>query len=122
MTDHLAKERKETDVLRREALQLGIPIPRDPGWWWIDDEVLRSVSSEMWELIKSDHEYLTEIGKSGTDRLIRDERRKLKDEARQDVAWARQQTQWKLTVAGVIIGWVLGIAGIVVAVISLFRH
>jgi hypothetical protein len=63
-------------------------IPRNSDWWLIDDEVLRDVSSEMWELIRENHEYLTEIGKSGTKRLIREELRRLKDEARQDVAWA----------------------------------
>jgi hypothetical protein len=115
MSDHLAKERKETDTLRAEALRLGIPIPRDPGWWWIDDDVRRDVSAEMWELIKSDHEYLTEIGKAGTKRLIREERNKLKDEARKDIAWERQQTQWTLTKWGLVIGWILGLAGILIA-------
>jgi|GEM_PF-6040267 len=32
----------------------------------------------------------------------------------------RQDIQWKPTIAGVIIGWVLGVAGIIIAVISLF--
>lgn len=121
MSDHLRTERQETDALKAEALRLGILIPRDPGWWYIDEDIARQVDSEMWELIKDAHEYLSDVGKSGTRRLIRNEIRKLKDEARQDVAWKRQNIQWKLTIAGVIIGWILGLSGIVIAVISLFK-
>jgi hypothetical protein len=116
VNQHLAKERKETDALKREALQLGILIPRDPGWWWIDDEVARDVSSEMWELIGSDYEYLTDFGKAGTRRLIRDERRKLKDEARQDAAWERQQKQWTWTKWGFVISWVFTALAILIAI------
>jgi len=121
MNEHLAKERKETDRLKAEALRLGILIPREPDWWWYDDDVIRSVSSEEWELISSDHEYLTEIGTSGTKRLIRDELRKLKDEARQDISWRRQEVLWKFTIAGMVIGWILGTAGIVISLVALFR-
>lgn len=121
MNQHLANERKETDALKAEALRLGIQIPRDPGWWWIDEEVALEMSSVTWELLKGDHEYLTEIGTAGTRKLIRDELRRLEVEARKDIEWQRQATQWKLTVAGVIIGWILGISGIVIAVISLLR-
>lgn len=116
MSDRLAKERVETDALTHEALRLGIPIPNDPDWWWIDDEVRRDVSSEMWELISESHEYLTEIGKSGARKLIRDELRRLEEEARKDVEWKRKETQWKLTIAGIIVGWLLGVAGILIAI------
>lgn len=120
MSDHLAKERKETDALRSEAMQLGIQIPRTEGWWWFDDEAVVGISPEMLRLIGTDdYEYLTELGKAGTKRLIREERNKLKEEVRKDIQWERQNTQWKLTVAGVIIGWILGLSGIVIAVISL---
>jgi hypothetical protein len=104
MNQHLAKERKETDGLKAEALRLGVPIPRDPGWWWYDDE-LAGMSAETRELIGDEYEYLTEFGKSGTKRLIRDERRKLNDEARQDALWERQQKQWTWTKWGFIISW-----------------
>ncbi|HXT61982.1 MAG TPA: hypothetical protein VN696_03000 [Pyrinomonadaceae bacterium] len=119
MNVYMEKQHEETRALRAEALSLGIVIPRDPGWWWYDDDVIRSVSSEMWDLIKTDNEYLTDIGKAGTRRLIREERNKLKEETRKDIAWARQQTQWTLTKWGVIIGWVLGLAGILIAI---FKH
>ena len=76
----------------------------------------------MRDLIGNEFEYLTEFGKAGTKRLIREEQNKLKEEARKDVLWQRQNTQWKLTIAGVIIGWILGISGIVIALISLFRN
>lgn len=121
VNQHLANQRKETDELKAEALRLGILIPRELGWWWYDDDVLQSVSSEMWELIKSDHEYLTESGKAGTRRLIRDEQNKLKDEVRKDIAWRRQETLWKFTIAGMIVGWVFGIAGIIISIVALLR-
>jgi hypothetical protein len=116
MSDHMANERKETDAIKREALRLGIPIPDDPGWWYIDDEVRRAVSSEMWELISDSHEYLTQVGKSGARKPIRDELRRLQEAARKDIEWKRKDTQWKWTIAGIIMGWVLGVAGILIAI------
>lgn len=121
MNEHEEKERRETDMLKAEALRLGIPIPRDPGWWYLDEEVARQVDSEMWKLIRDSHEYLTDFGKAATKKLIREELSKQKASYRRDIEWEHKNTQWKLTVAGVIIGWVLGVAGIIIAVISLFR-
>lgn len=115
MSQHEAKERKETDALKAQALRLGIPIPRDPGWWWYHDD-LAGMSAEAREAIGDEFEFLTEFGKSGTRKLIREELSKLKEEARKDVLWQRQHTQWKLTIAGVITGWLLGIAGILIAI------
>lgn len=121
MSNYLKKEGEETDALRSEALSLGIVIPRDLEWWFIDEDVARQVDAEMWEMIRHNHEYLTLVGKSGTKRLIREELSKLKEDARKDIQWKRQNTQWKLTIAGVIVGWILGISGIVIAIISLVR-
>jgi len=78
------------------------------------------MSRETRDLIGDEFEYLTAFGKLATRRLIREELRKLKDEARQDIAWERQQTQWTLTKVGLIIGWVLGALGIVIALFK--RH
>lgn len=80
----------------------------------IDDEVARGVSSEMWELIKSDHEYLTEFGKAGTRKLIREENRK-------DEEWRRQGIQWKLMIAGTIVSWIVGVLGTVIGVLAFLK-
>jgi hypothetical protein len=115
MSDYLEKERRETDALKREALRLGIEIHRKPGWWWEDIDSFGG-SREDWELIRDEFEYLTEVGKAGARRQIKEELNKLKEESRKDIAWQRQETQWKITIAGVIIGWLLGIAGILIAI------
>jgi hypothetical protein len=120
MSDHLAKERKETDAIKREALRLGIDIRGNPDWWWQDVENFGG-SLEMWELVSDDFTYLTEIGKSGAKKLIREELRRLEKETRKDIEWQRQSTQWKLTIVGIIIGWIFGALGIVIGLIALLR-
>jgi len=120
MNEHLAKERKETDALKREALRLGIEIPRNPGWWWEDVDNFGG-SLQDWEFVRDDYTYLTEIEKSGARRFIREEVRRLEQEMRKDIEWQRQNTQWKLTIVGMIVGWVLGASGIVIAIFALLK-
>lgn len=117
MNETLAKERKETDEILREALRLGIEIQGKSDWWWEDMDNFGG-SIDDWEYVKDDFTYLTEIGKAGARRQIREELNKLKEEMRKDIAWQRQETQWKLTIVGLIIGWLLGTLGILIA---LFR-
>src|SRR5258708_3350364 len=69
MNDRLAKERKETDEILREALRLGIEIKRNPSWWWEDMDNFGG-SLDDWEYVNDDFTYLTEIGKSGARRTI----------------------------------------------------
>ena len=120
VNEHMTKERRETDAIRAEALRLGLDISHTAGWWWEDVDNF-SGSLQEWEFLKSDYMYLTELGKAGAKRLIKEEFRRLEIESRKDIEWKRQNTQWKLTIAGIIIGWILGISGIVVAVVSLLR-
>jgi hypothetical protein len=120
MSDHLAKERKETDAIKREALRLGIDIRGNADWWWEDIDNFDG-SVQDWELFHDDYIYLTEIGKVGARKLIRAELRRLEIEARKDIEWQRQKTQWKLTIAGIVIGWVLGVSGIIVAILALLN-
>jgi hypothetical protein len=111
-SDRLAKERRETDALEREALDLGIDIPKNADWWW-DDSDEYSGPADMMEYVVQ--YYLTDKGKAGFRKLIRDEKRK-------NLEWQQKQTQWKLTIAGLIIGWVLGALGIVIGLVALFKN
>jgi hypothetical protein len=111
-----SKEREETDTLEQEALTLGIDIPKNPDWWW-DDGDEYSGPAEMFDYVVQ--RYLTQQGKAGYRRLIREERHKLLAQAQQAIEWERQRKQWTLTKWGLIIGWLLGIAGIL---ISLFKN
>jgi len=109
------KEREETDALEREAISLGIDIPKNPDWWW-DDADEYSGPFEMMEYVVQ--HYLTPKGKAGLRRLIQEERHRLKERAQQEFEWERQRKQWTLTKWGLIIGWILSIAAIL---ISLFK-
>ncbi|HYR76592.1 MAG TPA: hypothetical protein VEM96_12205 [Pyrinomonadaceae bacterium] len=114
MNERLAKERAETDALKREALRLGVgEIPRNPGWWWEDVDNFGG-SLQEWDFVRDDYTYLTEIGKAGARRLIREEMRK-------DIEWRRKESQWKLTIAGMIVGWVLGALGILIGLFALLK-
>ena len=63
--------------------------------------------------------WLTDIGVAGARKLLQDERRRLEEQERADVEWQRRAIQWKLTVAGTIIGWVIGILSLFVAILAL---
>ena len=75
----------------------------------------------MWELVKDEFTYLTELGESAIRKRIADEQRRLEEQARQDVEWRRKNTQWRLTVIGTVIGWIMGLAGILIAVITVLK-
>ena len=113
MSEHLAKERKETDALKAEALRLGIDIPWNKGWWWEDVDNFGG-SPDTWEFLREDFQYLTDKGKAGARKLIRDELRRLEIEARKDIEWERQATQWRLTKWGIVIGWILALVAIAI--------
>jgi hypothetical protein len=103
------KERQETDALEQQAISLGIDIPKNADWWW-DDADEYSGPADMMEYVVQ--YYLTPKGKAGVKRLIREERRK-------DIEWQRKAIHWKLTIAGMIVGWVLGALGIVIWTFSI---
>ena len=60
MSDRLANERRETDQLEREALRLGIEIPRNPSWWWEDVDNFGG-SLEQWEYERHDSRILQRL-------------------------------------------------------------
>lgn len=109
------KEREETDALEQEASSLGITIPKNPDWWWDDAEDYSGPAGMMPYVVQT---YLTPHGKAGFRKLIQDERHRLKERAQQEVEWERQRKQWTLTKWGVIIGWILGIAGILISLLK----
>lgn len=110
------KERAETDALEHEAISLGIDIPKKADWWWDDSDDYSGPMDQMEYFVQY---YLTAKGKAGFRKLIQDERHRLKAQAQQEFEWERQRKQWTLTKWGVIIGWILGIAAIL---ISLFKR
>lgn len=102
MNERLAKERAETDTLEREALELGIEIPKNLDWWWDDGEDY-SGPAEMMDYAVS--YYLTPQGKAGFKRLIREELARIKD---RKIRWACQ-----------IIAAVTGLAGAVIGILAI---
>ena len=113
MSERLAKERVETDALKREALDLGIEIPRHSTWWWEDMDNFGGKIDD-WEYVRDDFTYLTDIGKAGVRRLIREERRK-------DIEWERKGIQWKIMIAGTIVGWIIGLLGTLIGVLAFLK-
>lgn len=107
----LAKERKATDALKRQALELGIEVPYNPEWWWEDSEDFIGSLAD-WELVKDEHTYLSLTGKAGYRRLIRDELRK-EDE------WRRARISWKVGLVVSIISAITGLAGAAIGIIAI---
>lgn len=102
----LKREARETAELQRQALELGIEIPRKPDWWWDDSEDLFGTMS-VEELEYAISHYLTEQGKAGVRRLIREEQAMIKDRR---IRWVCQ-----------IIAALTGLAGAVIGILAMLR-
>src|ERR1044071_3536605 len=63
----------ETNRLVRKASRLGIQIPQQESWWW-EDEAFEGET--IGDAVYTGKYYLTEFGKVGVSKLIREERRK----------------------------------------------
>lgn len=111
--DRLAKERRETDSLRRRAMELGIEIPPNPDWWWDDFESFGG-PPDMWEVVKDDFIYLTETGKFGVRKLI-------KQELRKEDEWRRTRIEWRIKLIVSIITAVTGLAGAAIGIIAILK-
>ncbi len=93
----------ETDRLVRKARRLGIEIPQKESWWW-EDETFEG------EVINGVHEgkfYLTEFGKAGVYKLIKEERRK--------------SIEWWVKITTPMLSALIALLGLIVAIISLSR-
>ena len=100
------KEARETAELEREALRLGIDIPRHASWWWDDSEQFRGVPSDQMEDLVS--YYLTKQGRAGVRRLIREEKRK--------------NIEWWLKVVGSVITLITGLVGTLIGLFAVLRN
>lgn len=89
----------ETERLTKKARQLGIEIPSTRTWWWDDLDYVSSPGEATF--------YLTDIGKAGVSKLIREEKRK-------NIEW------WVKTITP-ILGALISLLGIVVALISVSK-
>lgn len=104
----LEREARETAELKRQALELGIEIPRNSDWWWDDSEdLIESGSVSIQELEYAVSFYLTEQGKSGFRRLIREEQAMIKDRR---IRWICQ-----------IIASITGLAGAIIGILAMLR-
>lgn len=109
----LMKERAETDGLKRRALELGIEIPQNSDWWFDDFEGFGG-DLQTWEIVKDEYTYLTEIGKAGVRKLIRNELRK-EDE------WRRARIEWKIRLIVTIITAITGLLGALIGIIAILK-
>ncbi|MDT4896503.1 MAG: hypothetical protein QOH25_1580 [Acidobacteriota bacterium] len=100
----LRVEARETTALKREATRLGIDIPRRADWWWEDEDGYEGMTLEAIELTREQNLYLTELGKAGVKKLIRDEK--------------RRNVEWWLRVVGSIIALITGLLGALIGVLA----
>lgn len=113
MKDKLATERRETDTLKHEALKLGIEIPNHSAWWWDDVENFGG-SLQNWEIVKDEFTYLTDVGKIGVRKLIRDEKRK-------EIEWKRKNIEWWIKIIVTVITALTGLVGALIGVFAILR-
>lgn len=88
----------ETKRLTSKAQRLGIDLPAKPQWWWDDSEALGPEDANY---------YLTDIGKAGVTKLIRDERRK--------------NIEWQVKTITPIIGALISLLGLIVALVTISK-
>jgi hypothetical protein len=94
----------ETEQLMRKARQLGVEVQQKESWWWEDESFEGQMLPDgTWE----GKYYLTEIGKAGVSRLIREERKKSIE------GWVKIITP--------ILSAVIALLGLIVALVSVSR-
>lgn len=90
----------ETERLVRKARRLGIQIPQNDSWWWADTDNADSPDNVNF--------YLTDIGKAGVTRLIRDNRRA-------SIEW------WFKTIIIPLLTILISALGLIVALVSVSK-
>lgn len=102
------REAKETDELKRQALELGIEIPYTRGWWFDDIENYSGPAYMMEYVVRN---YLSEEGKAGAKRIIREERARIKD----------RKIKWACQIIAAVTGLAGAVIGILAIILSMFR-
>jgi hypothetical protein len=87
----------ETERLIGKAQRLGIEIPKKEGWWWDDLDYVSSPDDVSF--------YLTDVGKAGVSKLIREERKK-------SIEW------WIKTIIVPLITALISVLSLIVALVS----
>ncbi|HYY57548.1 MAG TPA: hypothetical protein VE842_09450 [Pyrinomonadaceae bacterium] len=90
----------DTRVLLRKAQRLGLEIPMTTSWWWNDNED----GSLPPEAVSH---YLTDIGKAGARKLIKDERRK--------------NVEWWVKIIVPVLTAIISLFGLIVALVTVSR-
>ena len=95
----LRLETLETDKLINKVRRLGIELPSNSSWWWddLDDKGPDDFRS-----------YLTDMGKAGVSKLIRDERKK-------SIEW------WIKTIIIPLLTAIVSVLSLLVALVSVSR-
>lgn len=108
--ERLKREARETAELKRQALDLGIDITRNNDWWWDDSEdFVGSVREDQLEYATT--YYLTEQGKAGYRRHIREELARLKD----------RRIRWWCEIIAAVTGLAGAIIGILAIILAMLR-
>jgi hypothetical protein len=100
----LKREARDTAQLEKEALALGVDIPKNKEWWWDDSDQYEGPIDQMEYAVSY---YLTEQGKAGVRRLIRDEKRK--------------NIEWWVKIITPLLAALISLLGLVVALVSISR-
>lgn len=104
--EKLKVEGQETAELTRQAIDLGIDIPKGRSdWWWLDENSVGEKSLEDGTFIGDF--YLTRRGKAGLKKLIRDEKRK--------------NFKWWVEAVGSIVTLLVGLLGTLIGVLAFMK-
>lgn len=110
--ERLKRDAQITADLERQVLELGIDVPTHTGWWWDDSEDLSGVRLDQMEYAVT--YYLTDQGKAGYRKLIRDERARLKEERAKIID---RRIRWVCQ----IIAAITGLAGAAIGILAMLR-
>jgi hypothetical protein len=111
-SERLKREAQLTAELQRQVLELGIDVPSHTGWWWDDSEDFGGVNPDQLEYCVT--YYLTDQGKAGYRKLIREEREKLKEERAKIID---RRIRWSCQ----IIAAITGLAGAAIGILAMLR-
>ncbi|HYR75896.1 MAG TPA: hypothetical protein VEM96_08640 [Pyrinomonadaceae bacterium] len=109
--ERLERELRESKEIERQALELGIDIPKKEDWWRDDaeDQIAQGASSEDLQYLTS--YWLSPQGKAATKRLIREELARIKD----------RKIRWICQIVAAVTGLGGAIIGILAIILAMLR-